>query len=255
MLHGKIIVITGGAGLLGSQFCSAVAENGGIAIVADQDVAAAKRVADEISAKHAGHAEAEALDITDKNSVTQLIARLSERHGHIDALVNNAYPRNRNYGRKLEDVAYDDFCENVGLHLGGYFLMAQQFGLLFREKGGGNIVNMASIYGAMAPRFEIYDGTPMTMPVEYSAIKAGVIQLTRYFAKYFMHSGVRVNTLSPGGIIDGQPEKFVNSYNSHCGAKGMLDTSDVVGCLLFLLSDAAHCVNGQNLIVDDGFSL
>lgn len=255
MLQGKIVVITGGAGLLGRQFCAAVAENGGIAIVADRDVDAAKRVADEISTKHDSHAEAELLDITDKISVVQLIARLRERHGRIDALVNNAYPRNPNYGRNLEEVTYEDFCENVGLHLGGYFLVAQQFGLLFREQGGGNIVNMASIYGAMAPRFEIYEGTTMTMPVEYAAIKASVIQLTRYFAKYFLSSGVRVNTLSPGGILDGQPKSFVNRYAAHCGTKGMLDKSDVVGCLLFLLSDASHYVNGQNLIVDDGFSL
>ena len=255
MLQGKVVVITGGAGLLGRKFCAAVAGNGGIAIVADRDIDSAKRVADEISAKHPNRAEAEVVDITDNTSVLQLIDRIMQRHGRIDVLVNNAYPRNSNYGRKLEEVTYEDFCENVGLHLGGYFLVAQQFGLFFRDKGHGNIVNMASIYGVMAPRFEIYQGTSMTMPVEYAAIKAAVVHLTQYLAKYFMSSGVRVNTLSPGGILDGQPQSFVSRYNDHCGTKGMFDAKDVIGTLLFLLSDASQYITGQNLIVDDGFSL
>jgi NAD(P)-dependent dehydrogenase (short-subunit alcohol dehydrogenase family) len=152
-------------------------------------------------------------------------------------------------------VTYGDFCENVGLHLGGYFLVAQQFGLFFREQGHGNIVNMSSIYGAVAPKFEIYKDTPMTMPVEYAAIKAGVNHLTRYMASYFKGSGIRVNCLSPGGIFDSQPDAFLNAYNAHCAGKGMLDPKDMVESLVFLLSDGSKHINGQNLIVDDGFTL
>lgn len=255
MLRDKVVVVTGGAGLLGQAFAHCIAEHGGIAVIADLNVEAATRIAEKISAKFPLYAEAAELDITDKKSVTTLITGLRERHGRIDAVVNNAYPRNCNYGRKLEDVTYEDFCENVGLHLGGYFLVAQQFGLFFREQGGGNIVNMASIYGTMAPRFEIYEGTPMTMPVEYAAIKSAVVQLTRYFAQYFKGNGVRVNCISPGGIMDNQPEAFLQSYNARCGGKGMLDPQDINGSLLFLLSDTSRYITGQNLIVDDGFSL
>ncbi len=255
LLTDKIIVITGGAGFLGRQFCQAVAEQGGIAVVADVDHAAAVNIAAGIAEKFPGRAEAASLDITSKDSVCALIAGLLEKHGRIDALVNNAYPRNRNYGRKLEDVTYDDFCENMDLHLGGYFLMAQQFGLAFRRQGWGNIVNMSSIYGVMAPRFEVYADTPMTMPVEYAAIKSAVVQLTRYFAQYFKGDGIRVNCLSPGGILDDQPEAFLQRYNAHCNSKGMLDSKDINGSLLFLLSDASRYMTGQNLIVDDGFSL
>lgn len=255
LLTDKVIVITGGAGFLGREFCAAVAEQGGIAMVADIDVEAAVRVAEKIVSSYPGRAEAVFLDITSQASVSALIAGLVEKHGRIDALVNNAYPRNRNYGRKLEDVTYEDFCDNVDSHLGGYFLMAQQFGLFFRRQGGGNIVNMASIYGVMAPRFEIYADTPMTMPVEYAAIKSAVVQLTRYFAQYFKGDGIRVNCLSPGGILDKQPEAFLQKYNACCNSKGMLDSHDINGGLLFLLSDASRYVTGQNLIVDDGFSL
>lgn len=254
-IAGKIIVVTGGAGFLGRQFCVAIAEQGGIAIVADVNAESAEMVAKEITIKYAGCAESALLDITDKNSVTALIQALHKKHGHIDAVVNNAYPRNANYGRKLEDVAYEDFCANVDLHLGGYFLVAQQFCLYFREQGFGNVINMSSIYGVMAPRFDVYANTPMTMPVEYAAIKSGVVQLTRYFAQYFKKEGIRVNCLSPGGILNDQPESFLQAYNAYCGNKGMLDGQDVNGSLLFLLSDASAYMTGQNLIVDDGFSL
>lgn len=255
LLTDKVVVISGGAGFLGRQFCAVVAEQGGIAVVADVAVEAAASVADEIVSTYPGRAEAVSLDITSQASINALIAGLMKKYGRIDAMVNNAYPRNKNYGRKLEDVTYEDFCDNVNSHLGGYFLMAQQFGLAFRKQGGGNIVNMASIYGTMAPRFEVYADTPMTMPVEYAAIKSAVVQLTRYFAQYFKGDGIRVNCLSPGGILDAQPEVFLQKYNAHCSSKGMLDSQDINGSLLFLLSDASRYVTGQNLIVDDGFSL
>lgn len=255
MLQGKLIVVTGGAGLLGRQFCEVVAVHGGTVVVADWDSERAAQVAAEISLKHARRAIAAPLNITDKESVVALLERLSAEYGHIDAVVNNAYPRNANYGRRLEEVSYADFCENVGLHLGGYFLVAQQFGAFFKRQGRGNIVNMASIYGSMAPRFEVYEGTPMTMPVEYAAIKSAVIHLGVYLAQYFKADGIRVNTLSPGGILDRQPASFVQSYNAHAGIKGMLDPTDLAGALVFLLSDASRFMTGQNLIIDDGFSL
>lgn len=255
MLTSKIIVVTGGAGLLGSSFSRAIARQGAVVVIADIDIEAANSVAQDITTSHAGKAQAEILNITDKTSVCSLIDRVKVQYGRIDAVVNNAYPRNRGYGRKLEDVTYADFCENASLHLGGYFLVAQQFSLFFRQQGCGNIVNMASIYGALAPRFEIYADTPMTMPVEYAAIKSGVIHLTRYFAQYFKADQIRVNCLSPGGIIDNQPESFLREYKRFCGEKGMLEPTDIVGALLFLLSDGSQYMTGQNLIVDDGFSL
>jgi NAD(P)-dependent dehydrogenase (short-subunit alcohol dehydrogenase family) len=255
VLKDKLIVITGGAGVIGQSFARAIVENGGLAVVADINFEAAKRIAREIEQDCSGRVEAVKLDITSKDSIGALISDLKQRHGRIDAVINNAYPRNKNYGRKLEEVTYADFCENVDLHLGGYFLVAQQFCLAFKEQGSGNVINMSSIYGTMTPRFEVYDGTPMTMPVEYAAIKSAIIQLTRYFAQYFKGTGIRVNCLSPGGILAGQPANFLRAYNSHCASKGMLEANDLLGALLFLLSDMSMYVNGQNIVVDDGFSL
>lgn len=254
MLNKKVVVVTGGAGLLGKTFSEAIAEHGGIAIVADVDLQRAEGVARAI--RGAGKlADAQTVDITSEQSVRDLVSSVVARHGRIDAVVNNAYPRSANYGRKVEDVTYVDFCANLCSHLGGYFLVTQQFAMHFRASGGGSVVNMGSIYGSMAPRFEVYADTQMTMPVEYAAIKSGVAQLTRYFAQYYKKAGVRVNTLSPGGIYDRQPDPFLERYTAYSGVKGMLDGKDIVGALIFLLSDASRYVNGQEIIVDDGFSL
>jgi NAD(P)-dependent dehydrogenase (short-subunit alcohol dehydrogenase family) len=255
LLTGKRVVVTGGAGLLGRCFCRGIAEQGGYVIVADKDCSAASVLASELNSKRGECAVPFPLDITDTVSVNSLIAFLEERFGGADAVVNNAYPKNVNFGRSVEEVFYEDFCENVSLHLGGYFLVMQKFAILFKRQGYGNIVNMGSIYGAIPPRFSIYEGTPMTMPPEYAAIKAGVHQLTLYFAQYLKKDGIRVNTLSPGGIKDGQPFSFMDAYASVCGKKGMLTPEDIVGTLLFLLSDASQYLTGQNIIVDDGFSL
>ena len=169
--------------------------------------------------------------------------------------MNNAYPRNRNYGRRFEDVEYADKCDSLSIHLAGYFLVAQKFVEYFKSHGGGNIVNMSSIYGFVSPRFQIYAGTKMTTPVESALIKSGVDQLTRYFAQYYKGTGVRCNAVSPAGIADWQPESFVRNYGELSAGKGMLDPQDIFGALVFLLSGGSRYVDGQNLVVDDEFSL
>lgn len=256
MIDKKIIVITGGAGLLGNAFCEIIIQNGGISVIADLDEKKGLKVEKEFKDKfNSENVFYHKLDITSKASINELIKKLIEKYGKIDALVNNAYPRNKNYGRHFFDVEYGDFCENVNMHLGGYFLMCQQFAKYFKEQGFGNIINIASIYGVIAPKFEIYENTQMTTPVEYAVIKSGIIHLTKYLAKYLKGTGIRVNSISPGGILDNQPEIFVKKYNSYCSTKGMLDAQDIVGTLLFLLSDESKYVNGQNIIIDDGFTL
>lgn len=255
-LTDKIVFITGGAGLLGQVFVESVIENGGTAIVADINLEAAKLAAEQINEKNGTNkAYPLALDITSKSSLVAAISSLDNQFGKIDALVNNAYPRNKNYGRHFFDVEYDDFCENLSINLGGYFLASQQFAQYFKQQGFGHIINISSIYGMIAPRFDIYNNTSMTTPVEYAAIKAGLLQLTKYMSKYFKGMNIRVNSISPGGIIDSQPTSFLKAYEHFCANKGMLDKEDLVGALIFLLSDMSRYVNGHNLVVDDGFSL
>jgi NAD(P)-dependent dehydrogenase (short-subunit alcohol dehydrogenase family) len=255
MLNGKVVVVTGGAGLLGRSFVRAIVDHGGIAIIADRDLEGASRVAASLPAELRDRATPAALDITDESSVRRLVDVLRTQHARVDAVVNNAYPRNARYGRRLEEVTYADFCDNISTHVGGYFLVSQQFGALFAEQRSGTIVNMGSIYGVVAPRFEVYAGTGMTMPVEYAAIKAAVTHLSRYFAQYFKSDGVRVNTISPGGIFDGQSPTFVDAYSAHTGTGRMLMPSSVASVLVFLLSDLSASITGQNIVVDEGWSL
>ena len=256
MLNNQVIVVTGGCGLIGRAFVNAILKHGGRVVIADVDTAKGELLCSELSSQYgADRVIFRQMNICSKESLQEAIQSIFEQFGRIDALVNNAYPRNENYGRKLEDVMYADFCENISINLGGLFLTSQQFALFFQKQGSGSIVNIASIYGVVAPRFEIYAGTSMTMPVEYAAIKSAVIHMTKYMAKYLKGTGIRVNAISPGGIRDSQPDSFLSLYAEKCLGKGMLDREDLEGTLIYLLSDMARYVNGQNIIVDDGFSL
>lgn len=255
LLKNKIIVITGGAGLIGRVLARAVVESGGTAIIADADLRSAYTMTTEIQRIHPGRIGHAKIDITNSQSIQKLISDLGAQYGRIDVVVNNAYPRNANYGRKFEDVSYEDFCENIATHLGGYFLVSQQFCKYFRQQKFGNIINMSSIYGTIAPRFDIYSDTTMTMPVEYAAIKSALIHLTKYLSQYYKGNNIRINCISPGGIFDGQPKAFVEKYNAFAATKGLLDANDLQGAFLFLASDMSQFVCGQNIIVDDGWSL
>lgn len=256
MLKDKVIVITGGAGLIGKEFVKAVVEQNGIAIIADINDELGLKAKNDLSKElNTTNIDFVKLDITSKNSLNKCIQYLDKKYQRIDALVNNAYPRNKNYGKHFFDVEYEDFVENLGLNLGGYFTASQQFAQYFKKQGYGGIVNISSIYGVVAPRFEVYDNTSMTTPVEYAAIKSGLIHLTKYMAKYFKGMDIKVNSLSPGGILDSQPEEFLYKYKKECLSKGMLNKSDLNGTLVYLLSDMSKYVNGQNIIVDDGFVL
>jgi len=252
MLENKVVVITGGAGLIGHSFVEAIVENNGTAIIADID----EKLGSEIENKYNNtRVEFVKLDITSKDSLNDSIDFLHKKFGKIDAVVNNAYPRNKNFGRSFFDVEYEDFCENINLNIGGYFLTSQQFAKYFQKQGYGNIINIASIYGVVAPRFEIYNGTKMTIPPEYAAIKSSLIHLTKFMAKSFKGMNIKVNAISPGGVLDNQPEVFLSAYKEKCLSKGMLDGNDLKGTLVYLLSDMSRYINGQNIILDDGFSL
>lgn len=253
MMENKTILVVGAGGLLGSNLVSALMGQGASVIAADinrremlsrLEKAPGVEVGDNLTLVE--------LDLNDAKAVKTFFQGINR----LDGAVNCAYPRNKNYGAKLFDVELEHFNENVSLHLGATFLFMQQCAAYFqREQRAFSLVNISSVYGVIAPRFDIYKNTAMTMPVEYAAIKAGVLQLSKYLTSYVSDSLFRSNCVSPGGILDGQPEPFLEKYKSYCMGKGMLDISDVTGTILFLLSESARYINGQNIIVDDGFSL
>ncbi len=264
MIDGKIVIVTGGAGLLGFEFVKAIVNNGGTAIIGDINEDVGKQRLQEIS-QSSGKNKAEflKLDVTSKSSINAMIEFVKNKYGKIDTWVNNAYAKiksfniekKREYSNSFFDVDVDDLCESVSLNIGSYFLCSQLIAKYFIDQGYGNIVNISSIYGVISPRFEIYSDTKMTMPVDYALNKSSMIHFTRYLAKFLRDKNIIVNTISPGGIFNNQPVSFVNAYNQFALNKGMLDKDDISGTLIFLISDYSKFVNGQNIIVDDGWTL
>lgn len=251
----KRVMICGANGFLGRSLCSYLTEQHYHLILCDIDADALTANAKDLASLGRSSPLTQVMDIRNETSIENCFSNLRENGSLPQAVINASYPRNKNYGRMLEDVTLEDFSENVSWHLGGFFALSKHACLGFKETGGGSLVNIASIYGMMAPRFEVYRDTPMTMPVEYAAIKSGILHITRYFAQYYKKQSIRVNAVSPGGIKDQQPDSFLAAYADFCGTKGMLEAADLFGAIEFLVSDASRYMTGQNMIVDDGFSL
>ena len=253
LLNNKHILVAGAGGLLGCQLTAALLEQGANVIAADINPEALQhRLNDKGVDWKSPQLKCVALDITDEKAVKNWFANCDR----LDGAVNSTYPRNRNYGSHFFDVTLASFNENLSLHLGSAFLFSQQCAAYFQKhQQPFSLVNIASIYGVVAPKFNIYENTPMTMPVEYAAIKSALLHLNKYTVAYINDSRFRINSVSPGGIFDHQPEAFLKAYKEHTHGGGMLDVSEIVGSVLFLISDQSHYVTAQNIIVDDGFSI
>ncbi|MFB9213646.1 oxidoreductase [Vibrio sinaloensis] len=254
LLSNKKLLIAGAGGLLGSRIVTDALAQGASILAADINVEAMKtRLAGLGVDLDNAAIEFIELDVTNEASVDQFFERLD---GTLDGAVNTTYPRNKTYGKHFFDVTLDSFNENLSLHLGSAFLFTKHAAAYFkRHQQPFSLVNFSSIYGVVAPKFDIYDKTPMTTPVEYAAIKSAIQHLSKYTTAYVNDSRFRVNCVSPGGIFDNQPEPFLAAYKANTNGVGMLDVKEVVGSVLFLLSDQSSYVTGQNIVVDDGFTL
>lgn len=253
MLNDKTILILGAGGLLGSCLTNECLKHGANVIAADINIESTRnRLASLGIHDKEKRIQILSLDITNEGNMKNFFSSL----GYIDGAVNVTYPRNKEYGAHFFDVTMSSFNENVSLHLGSSFIFSQQCALYFKKNQTPlSVVNISSIYGVVAPKFEIYNDTKMTMAVEYAAIKSALLHLNKYIVRYVNDSRFRINAVSPGGIFDNQPEAFLKAYMSNTNGKGMLDVKDVTGTILFCLSDDSKYVTAQNIIVDDGFHL
>jgi len=253
LLESKVILIVGAGGLLGCFLVSAILKQGGSVIAADINVSEMKKRLIEIGVDLANaKLTLESIDVTVEKEVKNFFKKIPR----IDGAVNATYPRNKNYGKHFFEVTLANFNENVALHLGSTFLFTQQCALYY--KGANNpfsLVNISSIYGVIAPKFKIYSGTTMTVPVEYAAIKSSILHLNKYVVAYVNDSKFRINCVSPGGIFDHQPDSFISAYREQTNGTGMLDVQEVIGSIMYLVSDQSRYVTGQNIIIDDGFHL
>lgn len=234
-------LVVGGSGLIGCELVKNLRTKGDIVYSLDTKVSGKGKFNLMMNAEF-------------EHDVTATMANILRKHRKVDGIVNLAYPRNKSFGRKLEDVIAPDFVENISSHLACYFNVMKVASLMLPEMVC-SIVNFSSIYGIIPPKFEVYEKTGMTMPVEYAASKSSLIHLTKYFAKYFQKTNLRFNCISPGGIYDNQDGNFVKNYEAHTGNYGMLKRSDLSSYVSFLLSNESKFINGQNLVLDDGFTL
>ena len=242
-LKDKIIIVTGGNGLLGKAIVRIIKEEGAFCINFDIN----HKTNDDLSNVEC--------DITNKDSIDSALSLVIVKYSKIDGLVNNAYPRTKDWGNKFEDIKLDSWKKNVDWQLNSYFYMSQQIAIQMSKQKSGSIINMASVYGVVAPDFSVYEGTNMTMPVAYSAIKGGLVNLTRYIAAYFGPQQIRVNTVSPGGIFDNQNITFVKNYEKKVPMRRMGSPDDIAPSVVFLLSDDSKYITGQNLIIDGGWTI
>ena len=252
MLKNKVVLVSGACGLLGRQIVQEINENNGYVLAMDMNTDKAEKLFQALTFERVQFAR---MDITDADSIDRAIANGNKQFGSVDACVNAAYPRTATWGAPFEKLEMEDIQENLKLQLGGAIILSQRTMKHFISQGHGNFIHMSSIQGIAAPKFEHYEGTSMNSTIEYSAVKSGIISMTRWLAKYYKNKNIRVNCVSPGGILDQQPQSFLEKYRDSCTSKGMLDPMDVVGTVLFLLSDQSKYINGQNIVIDDGWTL
>lgn len=244
LLKDKVVIVTGGSGLIGRYIVQEIRDNGGIAISAEISVTT-NIDKGEINC-----------DITSESSVESLINVVLTKYGRIDGLVNNAYPRTKDWGNKFEDIPLDSWRENVDIQMNSVFNISQKVLEIMRKQQKGSIVNIASIYGVVGNDFTLYEEYGGTSPAAYSAIKGGIINFTRYLASYYGKYNIRVNCVSPGGILDekNQHPSFIKKYSDKSPLKRLGKPEEIAPAISFLLSDEASFITGHNLMVDGGWT-
>tara|TARA_Y100000768_G_C23982295_1_gene686601 strand:+ start:72 stop:809 length:738 start_codon:yes stop_codon:yes gene_type:complete len=242
ILNNKIILVTGGSGLLGKSFIEDINKKGGIAInldinnISDMDNNTIK------------------FDITCDKSIKESLELIMNKYSRIDGLVNNAYPRTLDWNNKFEDIKNKSFSENVDMQLSRIFAISKPVLDIMKKQKSGSLVHIASIYGIVGNDFSVYENTELTSPAAYSAIKGGLINFNRYIASYFGKYNLRSNCVSPGGVFNNQNKIFVEQYSQKVPLKRMAEPNDIAPTVSFLLSSESNYITGQNIAVDGGWT-
>lgn len=254
-LQDKVVVLTGAAGIIGTEVVRSFLEAGARVFAVDRNKALLQQKLGPESASllHC------AADVTDRESLLRARSELGGRWGAADVLLNNAAAKSANFFEPFETFPLDDWNEVMTVNLTGAMLAAQVFGTPMAERGHGSIVNTLSIYGIVAPDQRIYEGSmylgrPINTPAVYGASKAGLWGLTKYLASYWGHRGVRVNAVTPGGVSSGQNDVFMENYSSRVPLGRMAEASEIAQAMRYLASDASKYVTGHNLVVDGGWT-
>ena len=264
-IRGRVFLLTGGAGLLGARITPFLASCGAHVVVADLDENKARAVVDSITSST--RCIAVQTDITNSEAVKNLVETAQREFGRIDGLINNAaidpkFDQNAqpdNYGHgAFETFPLDEWNKSLSVDLTGSFLCAQAVAPVFHAQNRGVIVNVSSMYGVVAPDQKLYErdtsSTRSYKPVTYSVTKSAILGFTRYLAAYWGDKNIRVNALTPGGIFNDHDDEFTTRYKTRVPLGRMANRDEMLGALLFLLSDASSYMTGANLVVDGGWT-
>ena len=260
-LKDKVSIVTGALGLIGRHHCQALVEAGASVVVCDLHEVECADFASSLSVLSLGISA----DITDKMSVINLKEKVLANYGRIDVLVNNAAindkfedPQSALTESMFENYPVEMFKKSLDVNVTGMFLCCQIIGSEMAERGTGSIINVASTYGIVAPDQSIYKNEKgeqtFYKSAAYPVTKGAVISFTKFLAAYWGNKGIRVNTLSPGGVQDNQDEFFIKNYSRKTPLGRMAHPTEYKGALVFLASDASSYMTGANLIVDGGWT-
>lgn len=259
--EGKTAIVTGGAGLIGKMQCKALSDFGANVVVCDIDLEKSEKIASELNK----NSFATTLDVTKEESITRVKNAVLSKTKSIDILVNNAAINDifSNDSSILEQSMFENYSldlweKSLKVNLTGTFLCCKIFGSEMAKQKKGSIINVASTYGIVGPDQSIYkneNGEHMFFKSpSYPAGKGAIVNFTRYLAAFWGNKGVRVNTLSPGGVENGQDSYFIKNYSQKTMLGRMAKPEDYMGAIVFLASDASLYVTGANLIVDGGWT-
>jgi NAD(P)-dependent dehydrogenase (short-subunit alcohol dehydrogenase family) len=263
-LTGRVAIITGGAGMLGVRYADAIAEMGGIPVLADRDIANAEKSASELAAKYSGKSLGVEVDITNEAAVQTMVQKVMDEFGRIDILINNAAMTVKGGGGSFDNyfAAYEEYPRELfdmamQINLTGAFLVTQAVGKVMVNQQSGVIVNVSSDVGTISPDHRLYKGMtyagkPFNTPIAYSMSKAALLAMTRYLATYWADKGIRVNSISPAGVFDDHEADFVEKFSTLLPMARMAHKDEYKSAMLFLCSDASSFMTGANLAIDGG---
>ena len=249
----KTILITGSCGRIGSSIANMLFKKKKYnLILVDSDK---KKIKIQKKKFNNDSVNSLTINLNSKKNIDLLFLKSLKISKKIDTVIHCAYPKSKEWGKRFERVKEKFLREDLFNHLGITILFCQNILKHFLKFKNGNLILISSIQGIQAPKFEHYEDLNMSSPIEYSAIKSGIISITKYLAKYYKKNNIRINCISPGGIEDNQPKKFKSRYKRSCNSKGLLSGNDVANTALFLISKESQFINGQNIVVDDGWLL
>jgi len=257
-LAGRVALITGGAGHIGSAMAEALAEMGAHIAIVDISDKVSSGICERIRREYKVRSLPVVADLSLEERIRTIPGEVVAEYGRLDILINCAALGGADplpgWTTPFEEQSVDTWRRALDINLTASFLLTQACSPALKKSGRGSIINVASIYGIQGPDMRLYEGTPMGNPAAYGASKGGLLQLTRWLATV-LAPHIRVNAISPGGVWRNQPEQFCDRYTDKTPLGRMATEEDLKGIAVYLASDLSAYVTGQNIIVDGGFSV